>query len=297
MKRFTILSILILSMLFVNLQAGEKQVVDKTFKAKETVSIKTVSGDCIVKKGSSGEIKVHLVYTYPKDKFKPIFEEEGDTLILKEEFSKGKGNIRGKSSWTITVPEKTNIKFKAASGDFSAAGLKGKMQVKMASGDATLKRIKGDLSIELASGDVHINKLTGDTKVSAASGDVEVKSAIGSFKIKCASGDITATGLVLTAESEIKSVSGTVTVELAESSQYDLDLHTVSGDILLDYNGNPVKGYFTFKGQKDNIDSDIPFDGKDGSKYNPFTKAYFEKGGDSPKVSMKTVSGNIKFKK
>lgn len=294
MKRLTILTVLILSLVLLNLHAGEKEV-NKTFKAKENVMIKTVSGDCVVKKGTSGEIKVHVVYTYPADKFKPVFEEEGNTLIVKEDFKSG--NVKGKSSWTVTVPMKTNITFKAASGDFAVAGLEGKMLVKMASGDAKLKDINGDVGVELASGDAHIGKVNGDVKVSAASGDIKITDAKGSVKVKCASGDIEASGVALTGESEFQSVSGSVEVILAESSKYDLDLKTVSGDILLDYNGNAVKGYFTFKGQKGNIDSDIPFDSKDGSKYNPFTKAYFKKGGDSPKVSMKTVSGEIKFKK
>jgi len=295
MKRLTILTIIILSMVFLNLQAGEKQVVDKTFKAKEAVRIKTVSGDCVVKKGSAGEIKVHVEYTYPADRFTPIFEEEGNTLVLKEEFEKG--NNRGKSSWTVTVPETTDIAFKSASGDFSAAGLKGKMSMKMASGDASLADIKGDLEVELASGDTEIQKLNGNVNVAAASGDIKITDSKGAFKLKSASGDIDASGIVFTGTSEIKGVSGSVTVVLAESNRYDLDLHTVSGDIVLDYNGNPVNGYFTFKGQKGNIDSEIPFDEKDGSKYNPFIKAYFKKGGDSPSISMKTVSGEIKFKK
>ncbi len=297
MKRLTILTIIFISMIFLNLHAGEKQEVNKTFKAKETVKIKTVSGDCVVKKGKSGEIKVNVVYTYPTDRFKPIFKEEGNTLILEEEFAKNKGNIKGKSSWTVTVPEKTNIKYKAASGDFSVAGLKSNVYVKMASGDAEVKDIKGDLGIQLASGDADIEKLKGDIKISTASGDVKIVDAKGSFEIKCASGDIEASGITLTGASEFQGVSGTVAVKLTESSQYDLDLHTVSGDILLDYNGNPIKGYFTFKGQKGNIDSAVPFETKDGSKYNPFVKAYFKKGGDSPKVSMKTVSGDIKLKK
>ena len=52
----------------------------------------------------------------------------------------------------------------------------------------------------------------------------------------------------------------------------------------------------SFKGMKGDIQSDVPFDSKDESKYNPFTKKYFSKG-DSPKVSLKTVSGSITFKK
>jgi DUF4097 and DUF4098 domain-containing protein YvlB len=88
-----------------------------------------------------------------------------------------------------------------------------------------------------------------------------------------------------------------VTVKLAKTGDYDLNMNTVSGNITLDYNGNPVKGYFKFNGKKGHIHSDIPFDNEDTSKYNPFTERYFKKGGDSPEVSLKTVSGNLEFKK
>ena len=167
----------------------------------------------------------------------------------------------------------------------------------MASGDASVDNIKGDLEVELASGDTRIEKSDGSVNVSAASGDIKIKDSKGSFKLKCASGDIDASGIVFTGASEFQGVSGSLTVVLAGPNSYDLDLHTVSGNIVLDYNGNPVNGYFNFKGQKGNIDSDIPFESKDGSKYNPFIKAYFKKGGDSPEILMKTVSGEIQFKK
>lgn len=302
MKRSIILTILFLVVGLINLQAGvgEKTEVNKTFKAVGKVEIKAVSGDCIIKKGSSGEIKVHLVYTYPKDKFEPVFIEDGNTLILKEEFLKKdehEHGINGKSTWTVTVPEKTDIEFKAASGDFSAAGLKGNIHAKAASGDVRVEDLNGNLDVELASGDVLVENMNGNVNVKTASGDMKVSNSKGGFNLKCASGDIRAAGIVLTAESFFKSVSGDVSIEPGEALQFDMELESVSGDIVLNYNGKPVKGYFTFKGKKGDIESDIPFDNDDESKYSPFVKKYFKKGGDSPKISVSTVSGEIEFKR
>ena len=79
--------VLALSILFLNARAAEN-VLDKTFKPKEMVKISIISGDCVIKTGSTSEIKVHLVYTYDNDEFKPVLAEEGNTLVLKEEFSK-----------------------------------------------------------------------------------------------------------------------------------------------------------------------------------------------------------------
>ncbi|UCH92076.1 MAG: DUF4097 family beta strand repeat protein [Candidatus Aminicenantes bacterium] len=294
----TLLLVLMLSLLFLNVQAGDKKEVNKTFKPKEIVDIKVVSGDCVIKKGNNSEIKVHLVYTYPPDKFEPVFEEKGNTLILKEEFHKteGKCNIHGESHWTVTVPEKTNIEFKAASGDLDVAGLKSSISAKLASGDVTVKDFKGKIKLKAASGELNVSDSTGEMTVGAASGDIELSNVKGTFNVKAASGDIDASGIEFNEPSNFEAVSGEVLVKLAKSSTVDLNLKTVSGDITLDYNGNPVKGYFKFKGMKGNIHSDIPFDNKEGSKYSPFVKKYFKKG-DSPEITLKAVSGDLTFKK
>ncbi len=299
MKRLTILAVIFLSLVFLNLHtySAEKKEVNKTFKPKEIVKIKTVSGDCVVKKGKSSEIRVHLVYTYPSDRFKPIFKEQGNALILKEEFT-GHGHMEGKSSWTVTVPGKTDIDFSSASGDLFVSGLESEVDAQAASGDIKVEDIKGKLRMQAASGDIRVKKSDGDITVKTASGDIDINGSEGAFKVKCASGDINVAEIVLKETGTFKTASGDIRVRLAKTSEYDMDLASASGDITLDYNGNPVKGYFEFKGKKRNINSDIPFDNEDESyKYSPFVTRYFKKGGDSPEVSLQTVSGELEFKK
>jgi len=301
LKQKAFLVVLMLAVLFLNAQAGEKQEINKTFKPKELVKIHTVSGDCVIKKGKSSEIRVNLVHTYSTDEFEPIFEEEGNTLILKEKFhhkSKWGWNHKGKSTWTVIAPEKTNIEFSSASGDLDAAGLKSSISARAASGDITVKNFKGKLKVKAASGDIEVKQSGGEISVKAASGDIELSDAAGAFSVKTASGDIKAAGIHFTAASDFKSASGDILVELSKSNDSDLKFATASGNITLVYNGNPVKGYFVFKGMKGNISSEIPFDNKEKShQYSPFVKKFFKKGGDSPEISLKTVSGKLTFKK
>ena len=299
MKRLTILVIIFLSMVFLSFYtySAEKKEVNKTFKPREIVKIKIVSGDCVVKKGKSSEINVHLVYTYPSERFEPIFKEEGDTLILKEEFT-GHGHMEGNSSWRVTVPGKTDIDFSCASGDFFVSGLESEVDAEAASGDIKVEDIKGRLRMQAASGDIKIKKSGGDIMVKTASGDIDISDSRGVFNIKCASGEINAAAIVLKEGSTFKTASGDIRVSLAKTAEYDMNLASASGNITLDYNGHPVKGYFEFKGKRRNINSDIPFDNEDESyKYSPFVTRYFKKGGGSPKISMKTVSGELEFKK
>jgi len=300
-KRFgqkTLLLMSMISLLFLYAQAGDKKEVNKTFKPKEMVDIKTVSGDCVIKKGSSSEINVQVVYTYPDDEFQVVFEEAGNTLVMKEEFLKKEHNCsnEGKSHWTVTLPEKTKVEFKSASGDLDVNGLMNGLSVKVASGDVIAKDISGNIQVKSASGDINIDNSSGEITAAAASGDIKLNNVKGTFDIKAASSDIQANGIQFDKESSFKTVSGELLVKLSKSSTVDLSLTTVSGDATLDYNGNPVTGYFEFNGQKDNISSDIPLEDKEKDSHSPFVTRYFNKG-DSPRITLKAVSGDLIFKK
>ncbi len=279
-KKSTLLMVIIFSVFIFNLYSAEKVEVNKTFKPTATVEIKTVSGDCIIKIGTDSEIKVSLVHTFPADVFEPIFKEEGNTLVLEEKFKEGKKDHDGSSTWSITVPEKTNIEFNSVSGDFTAAGLKGDIHGTAVSGDVNLENLAGNLSVEAVSGDIKVQKIEGELKLKAVSGDINIS------------------GVSVKGASSFKCVSGDIEVTLAKADEYDLDLSTVSGDITLDYNSNPIKGYFKFKGQKGNISSPIPFENTEESdSHNPFVKKYFKKDGDAPKISMESISGDLTLKK
>ncbi|NJN41367.1 MAG: hypothetical protein HC811_03130, partial [Flammeovirgaceae bacterium] len=42
-----------------------------------------------LKKGPGTDVQVNLSYTYSDESFTPVMEQEGNTLILKEDFKKG----------------------------------------------------------------------------------------------------------------------------------------------------------------------------------------------------------------
>ena len=304
--------------------------IKKTFKNVKEVKIKTVSGNCIIKKGDNDEVKVVLTYTYRDFEFEPEFEQRGNRLILVERFSSHR-NSHGSSTWRLTVPEKTNIDFSTASGDLEvedlkslieaetasgnvqlmnmtgefdistasgdvdAKSLQGKINFSTASGDVDLSEISGDLRISTASGRITATNVEGEIKLSTASGNVDLSSSSGEFDIGTASGEVDANGIVIEGKSSFGAASGDIDVSLSKSADHDLKISTASGDAMLNFNDNPIRGFIkmTAKAKRGRIKAPFKFD--DEEYYSKWDDEYVTKsvtkGSDNPSIEISTASG------
>jgi DUF4097 and DUF4098 domain-containing protein YvlB len=316
-----------------HIDARDSQEVRKTFKGKTAIKLKTFNGDCVVKSTASDEISVRFVHTYSNTTFEPLFQESGSTLVLKEKFHIAES---GNSTWYLTVPVGTVIKYSSISGDFSVDGLKadidavtvsgdikagncsgkinfktnngdldaenlsGKITIRGASSDLKVNNLSGNIDIKTASGDVEAEKLGGNVTLKSPSGDVQVKNSSGVFNVKTASGEIHATEILFKGVSHFKTASGDIYISLSKTLAHDLHMDTASGDVVLNYNGHSVEGYFQFKIHTNSgeIISPYPFekeeeDQKWGKKYKikSFSREY-----KIPKVYMSTTSGTLELK-
>jgi DUF4097 and DUF4098 domain-containing protein YvlB len=310
-----------LSMVFLfglsSIYAQEMKEIHKTFEAKGSMRIKTVSGDCIVKTGAADQIKVDVVYSVrPDDAFEPDFQEKGSSLNIKERWY---GSSSGEVTWTLTVPPTTDIRFSTASGDLTVSDITNSIEANTASGDITIENSEGEYEISTASGDIELDESKGEFELSTASGDIEardisgeiefstasgeitVRDSRGTFDLSCASGDIKATEIILDEEGTFSTASGDVEVRLAESTKYDLDLSAASGDVELDYNGNPVTGYFEFTARKRRGDIRSPIDFDQEEEFERHGDVYvrksFTSGSKTPRIFLSTASGKAVLKK
>lgn len=301
MKKLIHISFLItflISTTFVNLFATEKQEITKTFDKKESILMRFVSGDCLLKKGSGDRIEVHLIYRIdPPDAFEPVFQEKGDELVLKERFH---GSSSGSSTWMLTVPDGIEIQFKSASGDFEVVDLKCEIKVNTASGDVSIEKSGGEFRVNTASGDVAIQNSKGEFDINTASGEIDVKSGSGEYSLNTASGDIDGKEIIIKEESSFSAASGDVYIELAQSSAYDLKLSSASGDAILNFNGNPIQGYFelTAKVRNGRIKSPFKFDNEEEFYKNDqlYARKSFTKGKDTPIIRISTASGKAELR-
>jgi len=316
-KKTILLTGLTVFLLAVNLYAGRKREITKSFDAKKSVRINTISGDCVVQVGDNDRIDVLLIYTYtPEDNFEPQFRAKGDNLTLEEDMT---GSTHGSAVWTLTVPPLTRINFSSASGDFEAGGLKGRviietasgdielsdcesdLRLETASGDINLTNSKGDFNLETASGDVTVNDCSGVFEIDVASGDIETDNCRGEFELNNASGDIEALKTFIEQTSSFDVASGDVYVELGESADFDMTLSSASGQAVLDYSGHPVKGHFEFTAREDRgvIKAPFPFDHEE--VFERYDRDYVSKSftldSDSPEIVIETASGKAVLEK
>jgi DUF4097 and DUF4098 domain-containing protein YvlB len=327
--------ILLLGLSLAGVYAQEGKTVRKSFDAKPRLDIKVVSGACEIVKGGAGKIEVEVTYDVtPENAFKPVFRESSGSLRLEEDWDNAS---RGRVEWVVKVPEKTEIDFSSASGDFRVEGLETRLDVSTASGDCEVLDCKGDLDVNTASGDVTVETYNGKLDVSTASGDVnlrnvgdaveistasgdvdavDVKGQIdistasgdmdlsdmkGVMELSCASGNIEAADVVLEDAGEFSTASGEVHIGLAQSAAHDLKLSSASGDVVLDYQGNPVKGTFVFTARKDRgrIRSPFPFDKEEEFKRHgkTYMEKSFSKNGKAPLIELSTASGTAELRK
>ncbi len=264
-----------------------------TFDAKESIRVKTISGDCIVKKGETDKIEVEVVSSYsPRDSFEPRAKATGRTVRLTEKMY---GSNSGRSTWYVTAPEGTKIEFSSASGDLMIADMNGDFSAETASGDIQVENSSGEFEFSTASGDIEMIDCKGVFEVGTASGDIELTNCRGEFELGTASGDIDAVDVVLEFASTFNTASGDVEVQLGETAEFDLEVTTASGRATLDYNGHPIKGSFEFVSKDRRGRIKCPFDFDDEQRFDRWGDTYvrktFTRESEEPHINVETASG------
>lgn len=174
-------SLLLFIMLSTGIVAFGQQVT-KTFTGIKKINLSTSSGSCQLIKGSSAEVQVKVTHTFSPDEYKALMEQEGSTLILKEDFSK-RGSYSGKSSWVLTIPENMDVKFSTGSGSLEINDLTVNINSNSGSGDYDLNNVKGESKVNTGSGDITIAGYKGDLNINAGSGDIQIKQGEGDLKL------------------------------------------------------------------------------------------------------------------
>ncbi|PWE01058.1 DUF4097 family beta strand repeat-containing protein [Marinilabilia rubra] len=140
-------------------------------------------------------------------------------------------------------------RFQSVSGNVQASVINGALKAKSVSGDLRINNVKGDLSASSTSGNVSARMVEGEAMISSTSGDVMVENLMNSARLKSTSGNIKVD--VLRGGLSAKSVSGDIvlndvtgilSLSTTSGSQRgtkivltgDSNFKSVSGDINMD---------------------------------------------------------------
>ncbi len=270
------------------------QQLQKEFSGVQIVDIKTVSGNCILKRSESDTLSVELDHNITGN-FYPSAEQAGSKLTIIEKH--GPENTRGDAFWTLTIPGNLKVKFNSASGSFEVSDSEGSLNINTssgnieiedysgnvelnsASGNVKLKGVSGEIHVRTASGrikcsdasstgegsfnsgsgDIEMENYKGNLKASTGSGDIRLDSVVGKIRARSGSGNVKSKKAALSGESQFSSGSGDAEVHIAKPLNHNISVSSGSGDSVLDFNGIKISGELTMIANKKNGRIKAPF--------------------------------------
>lgn len=174
-------------------------------------------------------------------------------------------------SYELDVPADTRLKAKSGSGNVTAGGLSGAVDLSTGSGNVKAGNLGGEVHAETGSGNIDIDTVRGGGEVRTGSGNIQAlgvggplkartgsgsvrieQAAAGDVDTEAGSGDIVVSGVrgALRAHTgsggidaggdpsglwSLHAGSGSVKVRLKPNAAFDLNAHTSSGRVTLDH--------------------------------------------------------------
>ncbi len=185
--------------------------------------------------------------------------------------------VSGSADVEITGPIGT-ADLTTSSGDISTDDAAAGVTAKTASGNVTLGAVGGDLRAHTASGDLRCSSVAGPAVFSTASGDLEVGAAGSRVEVRATSGNVRLGDLAQGAR--IVNVSGDVRVLAV--GEGDLHVRSVSGDVTVGV-AEGVDLHVDVETMSGAVHSDIPLDDAPGP----------ERRDVRVDLSVRSVSGNV----
>ncbi len=145
---------------------------------------------------------------------------------------RGPVKVTTASGYTHLYQIERDVQVTAASGSVDLGTIGGYVRVNSASGSINIADVKGDVTASAASGSVRIERPGDRVDASSVSGSVNVVGANNDVKAHVVSGQISVTGNPSDNRRwELKSVSGSVDIQVPHSASFLLSAEATSGDI------------------------------------------------------------------
>ena len=220
------------------------QSLQKSYDGVAFLDISTVTGDIIIKKGTTNEIKVDG--RWDEDEVSVSVSHTGKSLTIKEK-SRGNNTDSDASNWVLIVPDGLNLDVNSGTGSLEIAGMEGDLDANTGTGEISISDMEGRFNINSGTGGIEINNSSGKFDLNSGTSDVIVMNASGKFSANSGTGDVQFKTVNPTGNSSLNSGTGDVEFIVDSAISADLSLSSGTGDAVLDFRGNKVEGDFDMK--------------------------------------------------
>ncbi|MEZ5359330.1 MAG: DUF4097 family beta strand repeat-containing protein [Candidatus Zixiibacteriota bacterium] len=270
--------------------------------------VNTEIGSIEVLTGSGNQVTVDVILdsrttkeSRAEDMFEDFsieFEQSGDNVNVYAEYD---GNNRGwfnfgnrrnlQVKFQVRVPEKYDIFLETSGGSIGVGDVIGEVDVKTSGGSLhfedidgpikgrtsggsiTILSCNGNADIRTSGGSIDIGRVQGTVDAHTSGGSIKVDEVMGSIDATTSGGSIRASITKQPAnDCVLKTSGGSVTLELADNIDVDIDAHTSSGRVSSDFD-----------------------DSNRQTKRKSSLRTSIGKGG--PEIYMRTSGGNIRINK
>jgi DUF4097 and DUF4098 domain-containing protein YvlB len=190
------------------------------------ISVENIHSDLVLS-SSSGNITANAITGDLK-----TVSSFGDQLLITII-----GNIKlNSSSGNITVKCLTgNAEVHSSFGFQKFENITGNLVSVASSGDLIVKHLKGNASSRSSFGEQRYEDVEGDISSNASSGDIKIKNSKGVLTLGTSFGNITGKDVLLSSNSEFKTSSGDITLNLLNAlNELSFDLQSSSGELVIE---------------------------------------------------------------
>jgi len=233
-----------------------------------TLDVSNISGDIVVTGGAGDEVRIEAVKRARSrdgedaqrllEELRIEVVETPNRVEVRTVYPRNRRNYSGSVDYTIAMPSGASATLRSVSGDVRVTNVKGELRAESVSGNMTtagatrlslVKTVSGDIEVTdaAADGEVSVSTVSGtltarglkarSVDLSSVSGDVVITNVASErATVNSVSGNIEYTGaLARNGRYEMSAHSGDVRLTITDTSGFELEATTFSGDVRSDF--------------------------------------------------------------
>ncbi len=266
-------------------RAGDISSIDTTFRMERggVVDLSVTFGSITVTGASGSEVRVRATADDGSVRLR------ASPTLATLRASSNRGPARG-VRYEVSVPAGVRVLMHTMTGDITATGVQGDVEIGNVHGNIRLTNISGLAKVETVSGTVTASGLTGGARIESTSSNVTITGAEGELTVDNTSGRTTLSD-IRSSTVRVESVSGPVRFQgtIERSGRYDFSSHSGAVQLMLPPNVGALLTLSTYSGS---IDSAFPMTLQQGNDREE-KDVQFRLGDGSARISAESFSGDI----
>jgi hypothetical protein len=260
------------------------QSIDTTFRMDKgaLIDLEATFGNIIVTGASGNEVRIRATADGGRVRLRAT-----STLATLRSSAERSGTVR----YEVSVPAGVRVLMSVTSGDLTATGVKGDVEMESINGRIQVTDITGLTNIETVSSDIVATRLSGGAQIETTSGSVTLTGGEGEISVENTSG-LTTLNDIRSSVVSAESMSGDVRFQgtIQPSGRYEFSSHSGNIRMTLPANAGALLTLSTYSGS---INSEFPITLQQGLSAGDQKEMQFRLGSGSARVTAESFSGNI----